>query len=385
MKVRLGRSLIKNKFVSKPRTNKNSVVEHSNLALLQMQNVNKSTDCALKQDTRHSKSREQKHTTDSKMNPEKAVECDSLDKKECNAILLDFSRCIPPRIPFNMVTGPLYKIYEQKIFSYWQLRQKPFPYERNLETWRQLWLTCERSDVIAQVLDARNPEFFFVKDLVDMYPEKKHVLLLNKSDLVLKGTEIPICADNMMKEGISGLSRYRVISNAQIEKHEHDTEILKKYEHVFYSSVNARHKLRVFLDKFKGAKVAFVGYPNVGKSSTINAILNTKKVQTSQTPGKTKHLQSIVTSDMILIDCPGIVFPRHGKFDLIINGVLNVDRMVDYTKFFQRLIAHIGEDVLKKKYAVKSKIDVESIWNSGGVDCGQLFKKIVKDYVAGNI
>lgn len=34
-----------------------------------------------------------------------------------------------------------------------------------------------------------------------------------------------------------------------------------------------------------------VGYPNVGKSSTINAILMTKKVSVSATPGKTKHFQ----------------------------------------------------------------------------------------------
>lgn len=385
MKVRLGRSLIKNKFVSKPRANKNSMVEHSNLALLQIQNMDKSTGCALNQNTRHAKGAETKHTADSTVNQGNAEESGSMAKKEGAAILLNFSRCIPPRIPFNMVTGPLYKVYEQKIFSYWLSRQKPFPYERNLETWRQLWLTCERSDVIAQVLDARNPEFFFVKDLVDMYPNKKHVLLLNKSDLVLRDRELPTCADKLVEEGVAGLSRCRGIRDAQAKEQKNDAGILEKYEHVFYSSVNARHKLTAFLEKFKGAKVAFVGYPNVGKSTTINAILSTKKVQTSQTPGKTKHLQSIVTGDMTLIDCPGIVFPRHGKFDLVINGVLNVDRMVDYTKFFQRLVAHIGEDVLRKKYAIRSKVDIESIWNSGSLDCGQLFKRIVKDYVAGNI
>lgn len=385
MKVRLGRSLMRSKFASKPRADKNSVVEHSNLASLQMQNVDKNTGCAFNQDRVHAKVAKPKHTADSTVNLDKVEESNSAVRKECTAILLNFSRCIPPRVPFNMATGPLYKVYERKIFSYWLSRQKPFPYERNLETWRQLWLTCERSDVIAQVLDARNPEFFFVEDLVDMYPKKKHVLLLNKSDLVQKGTELLIYANNMDEEDIAGLSQYRGISREKAKEQKDGAGILKKYEHVFYSSVNARHKLKTFLENFKGTKVAFVGYPNVGKSSTINAILKEKKVQTSQTPGKTKHLQSIVTGDMILIDCPGIVFPRHGKFELIINGVLNVDRMVDYTKFFQRLVTHIGEDVLKKRYAIKSKVDVESIWNLGGLDCGQLFKKIVKDYVAGYI
>lgn len=37
--------------------------------------------------------------------------------------------------------------------------------------------------------------------------------------------------------------------------------------------------------------IGLVGYPNVGKSSTINSILQDKKVSVSATPGKTKHFQ----------------------------------------------------------------------------------------------
>lgn len=37
--------------------------------------------------------------------------------------------------------------------------------------------------------------------------------------------------------------------------------------------------------------IGLVGYPNVGKSSTINTLLLNKKVSVSSTPGKTKHFQ----------------------------------------------------------------------------------------------
>lgn len=37
--------------------------------------------------------------------------------------------------------------------------------------------------------------------------------------------------------------------------------------------------------------VGLVGYPNVGKSSTINALIQDKKTSVSATPGKTKHFQ----------------------------------------------------------------------------------------------
>lgn len=41
--------------------------------------------------------------------------------------------------------------------------------------------------------------------------------------------------------------------------------------------------------------VGLVGYPNVGKSSTINSLLQDKKVSVSATPGKTKHFQVSIT------------------------------------------------------------------------------------------
>ena len=37
--------------------------------------------------------------------------------------------------------------------------------------------------------------------------------------------------------------------------------------------------------------IGMVGYPNVGKSSTINTLIQAKKVPVSATPGRTKHFQ----------------------------------------------------------------------------------------------
>jgi len=49
-----------------------------------------------------------------------------------------------------------------------------------------------------------------------------------------------------------------------------------------------------------------VGFPNVGKSSTINAIFGAKKTAVAPTPGKTKHFQTLnVSPTLCLCDCPG--------------------------------------------------------------------------------
>lgn len=46
--------------------------------------------------------------------------------------------------------------------------------------------------------------------------------------------------------------------------------------------------------------VGMVGYPNVGKSSTINKLVGSKKVSVSSTPGKTRHFQTIHIDKQVL-------------------------------------------------------------------------------------
>lgn len=63
------------------------------------------------------------------------------------------------------------------------------PYEKNIEVWKQLWRVTDRSDLIVQIVDGRDPLFFRSEDLVEYSKEmsegkKKSLMLINKSDLV---------------------------------------------------------------------------------------------------------------------------------------------------------------------------------------------------------
>ncbi len=72
------------------------------------------------------------------------------------------------------------------------------PFERNLEVWRQLWRVLERSHLIVQIVDARNPLRFRCEDLESYVSDlegnegeagtgkgnRRNLLLINKSDLL---------------------------------------------------------------------------------------------------------------------------------------------------------------------------------------------------------
>lgn len=71
--------------------------------------------------------------------------------------------------------------------------------------------------------------------------------------------------------------------------------------------------------------VGLTGYPNVGKSSTINALFGSKKTAVAPTPGKTKHFQTLnITNDLTLCDCPGLVLPRYAqsKSEMVAAGMV---------------------------------------------------------------
>ena len=56
--------------------------------------------------------------------------------------------------------------------------------------------------------------------------------------------------------------------------------------------------------------VGVIGHPNAGKSSFINSLFGRPVVSASDTPGHTKHLQSLaLTPSIAVLDSPGLVFP----------------------------------------------------------------------------
>ncbi|KAF3775983.1 GTPase [Nymphaea thermarum] len=105
----------------------------------------------------------------------------------------------------------------------------------------------------------------------------------------------------------------------------------------------------------KKVVVGFVGYPNVGKSSTINALVGEKRTGVTSTPGKTKHFQTLIISEeLMLCDCPGLVFPSFtsSRHDMVALGVLPIDRMTEHRQALQVVANHVPRVVLENVYNI---------------------------------
>ncbi|PYH42033.1 ribosome biogenesis GTPase LSG1 [Aspergillus saccharolyticus JOP 1030-1] len=308
------------------------------------------------------------------------------------------------------------------------------PFERNLEVWRQLWRVIERSDLVVQIVDARNPLHFRSEDLEsyvkELDPKKQNLLLVNKADMLTEKqraawadyferhnitfrffsahlakeqNEARLLAEESGSESDSEVEEeeQELAKNTQAmkiqdgeqqqaeEEEEHDgglelsaagsgssssndkrTEILNvdELEELFLSNTPDTLPDNNSADGpiKRKTTIGLVGYPNVGKSSTINALLGAKKVSVSATPGKTKHFQTLYLSpEIMLCDCPGLVFPNFAttKADLVVNGVLPIDQQREFTGPASLVAQRIPKHFVEAVYGVK--INMRSVEEGG--------------------
>lgn len=120
--------------------------------------------------------------------------------------------------------------------------------------------------------------------------------------------------------------------------------------------------------------VGIVGYPNVGKSSLINALAGKGKAKTSAESGYTKGLQKIrVDSKIVVLDTPG-VFPKDEKDR---NKYAKIGA-IDYAKIKDPDLAAIKiitdeKELIQKYYGINLN-DPEEILEKIGEKFGKLRK-----------
>ena len=297
------------------------------------------------------------------------------------------------------------------------------PYEKNLEFWRQLWRVIEKSDVVVQIVDARNPLLFRCKDLEDYVSsvgKKSNCLLINKADFLsvkqrtmwyeyFKSIDVKVLFFSALKE----IDRIKEGEGIKPNNEDAHTKILTSPE-----LLNALCDVGLELkEKQELVVVGLIGYPNVGKSSTLNALLCCKETEknkhyqasVSSTPGKTKHFQTFyINEHLLLADCPGLVMPNFvsTKAEMVTNGILPIDQARDYVQPTAVVCNNIPSIVLENLYGIMLPIpegDQETELNKaytllglyarvrgfmsqkGVPDLSRAARVILKDYVNGKL
>ncbi|KAI1825500.1 P-loop containing nucleoside triphosphate hydrolase protein [Xylaria intraflava] len=174
----------------------------------------------------------------------------------------------------------------------------------------------DQADVVLYVLDARDPEGTRSKEIERMIMAaasggKRLMLVLNKIDLI---------PPNVLKGWLVHLRRYfptlplrasKPAPNSQTFNHR-DLTVQSTSATLFKSlkSFAASKQLK------RAVSVGVIGYPNVGKSSVINALLSglggrgKTACPTGAEAGVTTSIRAVkIDSKLTLLDSPGIVFP----------------------------------------------------------------------------
>lgn len=175
----------------------------------------------------------------------------------------------------------------------------------------------EGSDVVLYVLDARDPDGTRSKEVerqIMANPQKRLILILNKIDLI---------PSNVLKNWLTHLRRsFPTLplraSNPAANAHTFDHKQLTvkaTSETLFRALKTYAHSSQLK----RAITVGVIGYPNVGKSSVINALTSRLGGKGAACPtgaeaGVTTSLREVkIDNKLKLLDSPGIVFPTSAE------------------------------------------------------------------------
>jgi len=208
-----------------------------------------------------------------------------------------------------------------------ETRHPMFDKGQSKRIWAELWKVVDSSDILIQVLDARDPmgtrSPLIEKHLAKNSKHKQLIFVLNKCDLIptwatarwvkVLSTEYPTLAFHASLTNPFGKGSL--------------IQLLRQFT-------------RLHSDK-KQISVGFIGYPNVGKSSVINTLRAKKVCKVAPIPGETKVWQYItLMRNIFLVDCPGVVHATDTdtEADIVLKGVVRVENLQDPADYIQTIL-----------------------------------------------
>ncbi|XP_029035460.1 nucleolar GTP-binding protein 2 [Osmia bicornis bicornis] len=233
--------------------------------------------------------------------------------------------------------------------------------------WNELYKVIDSSDVVLQVLDARDPIGTrsppIEKYLKTEKPHKHLMFILNKVDLV------PTWVTQRWVAILS--SEYPTVAFHASMTHPFGKGSL----------INLlRQFAKLHMDK-KQISVGFIGYPNTGKSSVINTLRSKKVCKVAPIAGETKVWQYITLMRRIyLIDCPGVVYPSsETDTEKVLKGVVRVELVKNPEDYVEEVLSRVKPDYIRKTYKIDEWNDHIDFLEKLARRTGKLLKKAEPD------
>ena len=204
------------------------------------------------------------------------------------------------------------------------------------KTKREISEDLKLVDVVIEVLDARIPKSSQNPDIAELTKDKKKIIVLNKIDL----------ADPIQNELWKKLFKEKGQECILVESNKGTgiSEVIKAIQKV------VEQDLKNYAEKGRTGrkiKAMILGIPNVGKSSFINRITKTNRLEVGNKPGVTKKKQWLNINDNInLLDTPGVLWPKFKDEKVALNlaftGTIK-DDVLEITEIGYQLLKYLLE------------------------------------------
>eukprot|EP00002_Diphylleia_rotans_P020686 TRINITY_DN4011_c0_g1_i1.p1 TRINITY_DN4011_c0_g1~~TRINITY_DN4011_c0_g1_i1.p1 ORF type:complete len:747 (-),score=192.39 TRINITY_DN4011_c0_g1_i1:189-2429(-) len=243
-----------------------------------------------------------------------------------------------------------------------ETRESIFDKGQSKRIWGELYKVIDSSDVLVQVLDARDPmgtRSKHVEQVLRTHNRHKHlVFVLNKCDLV--PTWVTARWVKVLSREYPTLAFHASITNPFGKGSL--IQLLRQFS-------------RLHGDK-KQLSVGFIGYPNVGKSSVINTLRKKKVCKVAPVPGETKVWQYITLFKRIyLIDCPGVVYSSgDSEADIVLKGVVRIENLQTPEDYIDEVIRRVKKEYLQKTYKIDDWTDTVDFLEKICRNTGRLLK-----------
>merc|ERR1711936_480958 len=265
-------------------------------------------------------------------------------------------------------------------------REYIFAAGKSKRIWNELYKVIDSSDVVLQVLDARDP-LGTRSDYIEQYMKKekahKHlVLVLNKVDLV------PTWVTQKWVAILS--TEYPTVALHASIKHPFGKGAL----------INLLRQFGKLHKDNNQISVGLIGYPNVGKSSVINCLRSKKVCNVAPIAGETKVWQYITLMKKIyLIDCPGVVMGNAQETDeeKVLKGVVRVELVEQPADYIPAVLSKVKREYMTRTYKIgkewkdpndfleKVAQKYGKLLKGGEPDVNTIAKMILNDWQRGKI